>query len=37
MDIKSLVVVGLTLIVYDIFREVLSVIRKKRRNYKEDE
>lgn len=37
MDIKSLVVVGLTLIVCDIFREVLSAIRKKRRNYKESE
>ena len=37
MDIKSLVIVCLTLIVYDIFREVLSVIRKKRRNYKENE
>lgn len=37
MDIKSLVVVSLTMIVYDIFREVLSVIRKKRRNYKENE
>ena len=37
MDIKSLVIVSLTLIVCDIFREVFSVIRKKRRNYKENE
>ena len=37
MDIKSLVIVCLTMIVYDIFREVLSSIRKKRRNYKENE
>lgn len=37
MDIKSLVVVGLTLIVCDIFREVFSAIRKKIRNYKENE
>lgn len=37
MDIKSLVIVCLTMIVYDIFREVLSAIRKKRRNYKENE
>ena len=37
MDIKSLVVVVLTLIVCDIFREVFSAIRKKIRNYKENE
>lgn len=37
MDIKSLVIVCLTMIVYDIFREVLSAARKKRRNYKENE
>lgn len=37
MDIKSLVVVGLTLIICDIFREVLRAIRNKRRNYKENE
>lgn len=37
MDIKSLVIVCLTMIVCDIFREVLSAVRKKRRNYKENE
>lgn len=37
MDIKTLTIVCLTMIVCDIFREVLSVIRKKRRNYKENE
>lgn len=37
MDIKSLVIVCLTMIVCDIFREVLRAIRKKRRNYKENE
>lgn len=37
MDIKSLVIVCLVMIVYDIFREVFSTIREKRRNYKENE
>lgn len=37
MDIKTLTIVCLTMIVCDIFREMLSAIRKKRRNYKEDE
>lgn len=37
MDIKTLVIVSLTMIVCDIFREVFSAIRKKIRNYKENE
>ena len=37
MDIKTLTIVCLTMIVCDIFREMLSAIRKKRRNYKDDE
>ena len=37
MDIKTLTIVCLTMIVCDITREVLSTIRKKRHNYKENE
>ena len=37
MDIKTLVLVCLVMIVCDISREVFSAIRKKRRNYKENE